>query len=67
MDVELRVVLRRLRKHGAKWVGPKESGMATLTRPHSPPAGRIVSLAVSISALAPAVWSLNVLPASWRP
>ncbi|GEC34793.1 hypothetical protein EFR01_49640 [Sinorhizobium fredii] len=35
---------------GAKWVGPKESGTATLKRPQRSPAGRIVSLATSISA-----------------
>lgn len=62
--MKLRMLARHVRKHGAKWVGPNVSGMATLRRPRNSPVGRIVSLAVSISALALAAWSLNVIPAS---
>lgn len=45
-------------------IGPKVSGTAIRRRPRRSPAGRIVSLAASISALTLAAWSRNVTPAS---
>jgi hypothetical protein len=62
MDVELRVRRAISASTGAKCVGPKVSGTATRKRPQSSPAGRIVSLAASISAQALAAWSRNVAP-----